>query len=146
MRILFDNQIFSHQSYGGVIKYFEELLSNLRKRNNLTVKIPKIYLRNEASFYMKNKKNNTFLIFYANKIINKIKREIKFILDKTSNASQLKKQEFDIFHPTYYDPYFLPYLKDKPFVLSIYDMIQERFPEYTKNNFIVVRTLRDLTS
>jgi len=130
MRILFDNQIFSRQSYGGVVRYFCELLSSLRKHNNLIVKIPKIYLRNETNFYTQNKKKNTFLVFYANKILKKIKREIKFILDKTSNVSQLKKQEFDIFHPTYYDPYFLSYLKDKPFVLTIYDMIQEKFPEY----------------
>jgi glycosyltransferase involved in cell wall biosynthesis len=36
---------------------------------------------------------------------------------------------FDVFHPTYYDPYFLEYLGDKPFVLTIHDMIHEKFPE-----------------
>ena len=42
----------------------------------------------------------------------------------------LKNQDFDIFHPTYYDPYFLKYLQRKHFVLTVYDMIHERFPNY----------------
>jgi len=45
----------------------------------------------------------------------------------------LFKNQFDVFHPTYYDPYFLKYLKGKPFVLTIYDMIHEFFPEQFPN-------------
>lgn len=37
----------------------------------------------------------------------------------------LKKQQFDIFEPTFFDPYFLPYLNGKPFVLTVHDMIPE---------------------
>lgn len=37
----------------------------------------------------------------------------------------LKRQRFDIFEPTFFDPYFLPYLKGKPFVLTVHDMIPE---------------------
>ena len=46
----------------------------------------------------------------------------------------LKKQDFDIFHPTYYEPYFLKYLQKKPYVLTVYDMIHELFPNYFKAN------------
>jgi glycosyltransferase involved in cell wall biosynthesis len=49
----------------------------------------------------------------------------------------LKKGDFDIFHPTYYDTYFLKYLKNKPFVLTIYDMIHEKFPECHHSNDII---------
>lgn len=41
----------------------------------------------------------------------------------------LKQQNFDLFHPTYYDPYFLNYLGTKPFVITVYDMIHEKFKE-----------------
>lgn len=41
----------------------------------------------------------------------------------------LKQGEFDIFHPTYYDNYFLGRLK-KPMVTTIHDMTHERLPEY----------------
>ena len=33
-----------------------------------------------------------------------------------------------MFHPTYYDPYFLDYVK-RPYVITVHDMIHERFPE-----------------
>jgi glycosyltransferase involved in cell wall biosynthesis len=46
----------------------------------------------------------------------------------------LKKQDFDVFHPTYYEPYFLKYIQKKPFVLTVYDMIHEHFPNYFKTN------------
>jgi glycosyltransferase involved in cell wall biosynthesis len=44
--------------------------------------------------------------------------------------AKLKEGNFDVFHPTYYDDYFLEYLGDKPFVLTVYDMIHEIFPEH----------------
>jgi glycosyltransferase involved in cell wall biosynthesis len=43
----------------------------------------------------------------------------------------LKRQDFDLFHPTYYDPYFLRDLQRKPYVITVHDMIHEIFP----NNF-----------
>ena len=36
---------------------------------------------------------------------------------------------FDVFHPTYYDLYFLNYIKKKPFVVTIHDTIYEVYPE-----------------
>ena len=46
----------------------------------------------------------------------------------------LKKQDFDVFHPTYFEPYFLKYLQKKPYALTVYDMIHEHFPNYFKTN------------
>ncbi|WP_332369578.1 glycosyltransferase family 1 protein [Spirosoma telluris] len=40
-----------------------------------------------------------------------------------------EKGNFDVFHPTYYDPYFLKLLK-KPLVITIHDLTYERLPEY----------------
>jgi len=42
---------------------------------------------------------------------------------------QLQAQDFDVFHPTYYQPYFLKYLKKRPYIVTIYDMIQETYPD-----------------
>ncbi|MDR0868571.1 MAG: glycosyltransferase family 4 protein [Planctomycetota bacterium] len=50
-----------------------------------------------------------------------------------SSVRALLKADFDVFHPTYYDPYFLAYLH-KPFVLTIHDMIHEKFPAYFNQN------------
>lgn len=35
---------------------------------------------------------------------------------------------WDLFHPTYFDPYFLPELRGRPFVLTIHDMTHELYP------------------
>jgi glycosyltransferase involved in cell wall biosynthesis len=43
----------------------------------------------------------------------------------------LKHESFDIFHPTDVDDYFLEYLGDRPLVITIHDMIDEYFPEYS---------------
>lgn len=52
----------------------------------------------------------------------------------------LKKQHFDIFEPTFFDPYFLPYLKEKPFVMTVHDMIPELYPDYfPRDDFQVVQ-------
>ena len=50
------------------------------------------------------------------------------------SIEELEKGEYDIFHPTYYSDYFLPYLNGKPFVLTIHDMTPELYPQYFKHD------------
>lgn len=38
--------------------------------------------------------------------------------------------DFDVFYPTYFSPYFLDYIGDKPFVMSVHDMIPELYLQY----------------
>jgi len=42
----------------------------------------------------------------------------------------LKMKDFDVFHPTFFDDYFLSLIGEKPFVLTVHDMIPELFPKY----------------
>ncbi len=52
---------------------------------------------------------------------------------------------FDIYHPTYYDSYFLKQLGDKPFVLTVYDMIHELFSkQYRDLNNDIIRNKKIL--
>lgn len=46
-------------------------------------------------------------------------------LNKKRACKVLTQDDFDIFHPTYFDPYFLRYIGNRPFVLTIHDMIDE---------------------
>lgn len=50
--------------------------------------------------------------------------------NKAETIQRLKKGKFDVFHPTFFDDYFLPHLNGKPFVLTIHDMIPELYPQY----------------
>jgi glycosyltransferase involved in cell wall biosynthesis len=61
-------------------------------------------------------------------------------INKKHCIKLLEKQNFDVFEPTFFDSYFLPYLKNKPFVLTVHDMIPELFPEYfNRDDFQIVQ-------
>ena len=144
MKILYDYQIFTKQNYGGVSRYFYELMDNLRA-HKIDIEIPINYSKNiyikEADFLSRPLKGYTeykdFLLGLRPKgkaKIYKLLQKLNFIKNaETANQKisieRLKKQNFDIFHPTYYDSYFLKYIGKKPFVLTIYDMIHETYPE-----------------
>ena len=65
--------------------------------------------------------------FFFSWINVKDKKKLLNFLNRLISIRQIKAQNFDVFHPTYYDPYFLKYIGDKPFVLTVYDMIHEKF-------------------
>ena len=50
-------------------------------------------------------------------------------MNEYKSKNQIESGKFDIFHPTYYNPYFLKLLKNKPYVLTVHDMIHELFPD-----------------
>ena len=108
MKVLYDYQIFSFQKFGGISRYFYEIM-----KSNINYDIAILFNQNS----------------YCNKgiRINKAFR-ITNLLNKFYSKSQLAYKNYDIFHPTYYETYFLDTLK-KPFVLTIHDMIHEKFPE-----------------
>lgn len=132
MRILLDPQIFNNQKYGGISRYYSEIFTALTKRNDVEIEVPLIYTNNiyftESSLITKKQKRDFFLlnlIVKAGISIRKKTRNVNY--NKTIKA--LKKQDFDLFIPTYYDPYFLDFIGSKPFVLTVYDMIHELFPQ-----------------
>ena len=47
--------------------------------------------------------------------------------NRLESIEALKRGNYDVFHPTFFDGYFLPYLGNKPFVLTVHDMIPELF-------------------
>ena len=51
------------------------------------------------------------------------------LINRMHAVSLLKKNEYDLFHPTFYSPYFLEHLNGKPFVLTVMDFIHEFYPE-----------------
>ena len=122
MKIAFTNTIFFLQKKGGVSRYFLNLASeliSLKKKINIIAPISKnIYLKeltaNKISFY--------FSRFPINSIMEKINNLIFNYLCKRYNP--------DIIHETYYNSDNLKYYPDTIKVLTIYDLIHEKFPKY----------------
>ena len=146
MKILYDHQIFEIRDAGGVSRYFYELIKNIRGQSNIIAdlsikKTNNIYLYEDPYFKEKIGKLNLFddfisgVNFRGKKSLYEFFKKIGVTSDdekENINASidKIKSGNFDIFHPTYYDDYFIKYLDNKPFVLTIHDMIHEIYPEY----------------
>ena len=125
MKILYDYQIFMTQKYGGISRYFYELTNEFDYMEDIETVTPILFSNNH---YVSDKRLIKHLKFFPNKDF-RGKQRLMSPFNMLVSVSYLKKQNFDIFHPTYYDPYFLKYIGSKPFVLTVYDMIHEKFSE-----------------
>jgi glycosyltransferase involved in cell wall biosynthesis len=123
VKVYYDYQIFTIQRWGGISRYYYELMDYYSKSGGFDFELllsrsNNGYL-NKASFFSNRSMLNDVNFFGKRRILN--------IFNKSFARQKLKESNFDVFHPTYYDPYFLPFLKKKPFVIMIPDMIHEKF-------------------
>lgn len=125
LKILFDHQCFSNQEYGGVSRYFVELIKHLNLSKLAYTDLSLKYSNNQ---YLKEIINSETKKFFPGFKF-KGRTYLLNTFNKFSSNKKLAQQNFDLFHPTYYDPYFLNKLLRKPFVLTVHDMIHELFPE-----------------
>ena len=95
LRVVYDGQIFASQSHGGVSRIFSQLITELQK-NEIDVRILSLLTDNE---YFNNK---AFLkgFSFPGKIV--MMKEI----NKRYAIYKLRQGNFDVFHPTNYNPYF----------------------------------------
>ncbi|HEY0433163.1 MAG TPA: glycosyltransferase, partial [Chitinophagaceae bacterium] len=126
MNILYDHQMFSIQRYGGITKYFCEVISRFDDRNHFELALlcsENAHLREHADTF--HKRN---VIPRANFPKKETVRRWLYSLNNRYSLSRIRKGRYDIFHPTFYHPYFLNDLR-KPFVLTVHDLIEFRFSE-----------------
>ncbi|MGY2133414.1 glycosyltransferase family 4 protein [Hymenobacter sp. HD11105] len=125
MKVLYDHQIYIDQKFGGISRYFNELMKIENDLYDIDRIDPELFRVKEEVI----KKD----------ILSKGKRFIKRKLG-SSHSNEDKKfpmlarkkmvsNAYDVFHPTYYDPYFIDII-NKPFVVTVYDMIHEIYKEY----------------
>lgn len=125
MKVLYDHQIFSGEKFGGVSRYFYELMIN--SNGYYDYQVSGLFSENE---YVENL--DIFKPFPIKKYF-KGKIRLVTLLNKRDSVRKIKRNPDCILHPTYYDPYFLNN-KGQPVVLTVYDMIHERFPHYFMND------------
>ncbi len=125
MNIIYDFQAFSFQEYGGISNYFFQLIKNISKNEKDNIDIIIRYSNNN---YFEELGYSEILKFFPGWRF-KGRNEIIKRLNQRNFSQNIKKyKKIDLFHPTYYDPYFLNILPDIPFVLTIHDMTHELFP------------------
>ena len=142
MKILLDPQIFNIQKFGGISRYYTEIFVALIKNKQIEIEVPLIFTKNiyfnQSVLIDKKQKKYAFFLNLFTKAGISIRKRAK-IMNHQKVIKALKKQDFDLFVPTYYDPYFLDYIGSKPFVLTVYDMIYELFPQNIQEDLELVR-------
>jgi len=129
MKILYDYQIFLNQIAGGPSRYYYNLIKEISKSENISICAP-LYLNeylvnfDKKLLYGYNVDN-----FFFKTSPHRIQEFIKYkILNKINLYFQNKKVinfKPDIIHRTYYEDY----ETNLPVVLTIYDLIHEKFHE-----------------
>jgi glycosyltransferase involved in cell wall biosynthesis len=145
MKVLYDYQIFESQKIGGISRYFAELIrhnpmAELSLKYSDNIYLHDEYFKKYRLFQLNYVHDNFFpnLNFKGKGRLFKYYTELFIKNNRTISIERLKKSNFDVFHPTYYNTYFLKYLKNKPFVVTVYDMIHELFPQYFKDDKFTV--------
>lgn len=123
LKVFFDHQKFSTQKYGGISRYFANIIEEIKRNDEFDYLLGVL---NSQNHYIKDEPQALNQPFITNILNGGMKR---FKLNKWYCDYLLKQNHFDVFHPTYYDPYFIKNLK-RPFVTTIHDMTYERLPEY----------------
>ena len=121
MNILYDSQIFFQQRYGGISRYFYELIRNMIKEESIFlhegVNINAYGLSNLCGY-------KKFWGYHIQKA-----SPLKVLISKI-NAFHfryfIRNESIDIYHPTYYTNYEVHGAKK---IVTVYDMIHELFPQ-----------------
>jgi len=141
MKVLYDFQAFDLQRFGGVSNYYVQIIRNLpndvqyeiavSESNNMHLRdsglvnvrpalLTEEHFITEKRFIGKNRLYRLYSKVFPNKT--------SFGRNYNKSLESLRKRAFDVFHPTFFSDYFLPYLNGKPYVLTIHDMIPELYP------------------
>lgn len=121
-QIIFDSQIFDSQVFGGISRYFCEIIP----RMNITFDISVRYSEN---IYLKESKLCKHRLPVPKWIFNKYKNKLLRKNRKFSEHMLISSSEY-LLHATYYEPYFLNWIGNNPYVITVHDMIYERLPEF----------------
>lgn len=137
MKILYDDQIFAMQRHGGISRYFAELLNVFSHTMGISYDLTTQFTQNTYA-----RKYNLINRRLSLRIENFLLTLVELFTPTTSDAVAVKDRinseyrdklfreaNYDVFHPTYYNPYFLSMIYEKPFVITVHDMIHELFPQ-----------------
>ncbi|MFH2069167.1 MAG: glycosyltransferase family 1 protein [Candidatus Omnitrophota bacterium] len=135
MKILYDFQAFSIQRFGGVSRYFCELINHFGDDPDLVWELPIRWSDNEYLCNLKKSDGGAEGVTgscrgFLKRLNFRGKRRMYQLKNRPWAIERIRTSEYDIFHPTFYDDYFLKYLFTKPFVLTIHDMIHEIYPDF----------------
>lgn len=128
MRIVYDYQIFNNQVYGGISRYFAELARHMGVKEEDNVKIVAPLYANMC--LSKLPAGMVFGMYFKGHP--RLKR-IKDKINRTISRLWFHRNKSDILHETYFSPNGFIQEEDIKTVLTVYDLVAEKFPVYIDN-------------
>ena len=135
--VLYDSQMFDLQNYGGITRYFANLIVKMKEESDFAPRLPLLYSTNYYVRDFDQLLHNPFGKIW----LRKGRRRKKW--NRLYCTKILNKENFDIFHPTYYDPYFLDHLK-KPLAITVHDMIHENYSHLFDDSEKVIKQKKEV--
>lgn len=150
MKVLYDVQAFMWDRYSGIPRYYSELIRQLMLMEDIAVNIPKTYCLNEyyKEFFPAERLSPSWR--FRDSLINMFigfskKNPARYLTSAFHDSANLiETGDFDVFHPTFFDPYFLKYIGKKPYVLTIHDLSIEIFPEYVSLSLPTLKNTKEV--
>lgn len=124
MKVVFDYQIFSAQSYGGISRYFVELANHLISIDKVN---PVVLAPLNYNMHFNDLESN---IAFGRHVARLPKSgKLVRLLSMVASRLWLIKKKPELVHATYYNHKRSFYNKNAKIVITVHDMIHELFPE-----------------
>lgn len=133
--VLYDYQIFGIQRFGGISRYFCEIIRRLNSRWDIGIWFSINYYLTTWHLGKHLIPIPRFILKHYKKYCEQKNRELTIRL--------LQEKKNYIFHPTYYNSYFLKYIGNYPYVITVHDMIHEIFPEFCSDSDIMIQEKKE---
>lgn len=134
--IIYDYQIFEMQRFGGISRYFCEIIKRISTKHKITA-------RYSINYYLTRWRLERSLIPLP-RFIYKHYRSFFQNRNHIITKKLLNSKQAYLLHPTYYDPYFLDFIGENPYVITVHDMIHEKFPQYVTDADITINNKKDV--
>lgn len=129
--IIYDDEIFVRQKYGGVSRIFFELIRKIKSTNNWSVEINNFYSENPLLINLNISHIRPFLKSINFPLKNKLVRAVSLSYSRYKTTGAIRKATNAIFHPTFYNDYYLNSLKHNKqvkLIFTVHDLIHEIYP------------------
>ena len=124
MKLLYDHQIFTLQRYGGISRYFYELISHFLRKSQIDVSLFMGYFINE---YGLENFQHDYRKYYGRKHKDYPKSKLFYLhYDNFLLRRFTKNLNSDIYHQTYYQNLYKNFKGKR--IITVYDMTHELYP------------------
>lgn len=144
LKVFFDSTIFDLQIFGGVSRYFTELISRAQSKK-LFEPIFRLTISNNE--YAKTAKLTVLKSNLHNVKVKGFKRlswKLNQFVNSFYSKRRFRKGDFDIYHPTYYSKTSVQNAEKLNTVITVYDMIHELYPQLFSDSKQVIELKKEL--